>query len=74
MCVRVTPLTVGAFHLGIIASFNEADVSQVEDACNDVQHLNLDVTWDSNHLHGFLEKGVHGQSVRAGAGCCYLLS
>lgn len=55
MCDRV-PLTVCAFHLGIIARFNEADVSQVEDACNDVQHLHLDVTWDSNHLHGFLEK------------------
>lgn len=48
------PLTVCAFHLCIVARFDEADVSQVEDACNDVQHLHLDLTWNSNHLHGFL--------------------
>lgn len=72
MC-DLAPLTVIAFHLGVIASFDEADVSQVEDACNDVEHLNLDVAWDPNHLHGFLEKGVHRQRGRAGACCCYLL-
>lgn len=54
----VAPLTVCAFHLCVIASFDEADVSQVEDACDDVQHLDLNVTWDSDHLHGFLENIV----------------
>lgn len=67
----LAPLTVCAFHLCIIARFDEADVPQVEDACDDVEHLNLDVTRDSNHLHGFLGKAVHRQRVRAGGGCSH---
>lgn len=54
--VRVcVALTVCAFHLPIVASFYEANVSQVEDTRNDLQHLSLDVTWDPNHLHGLLK-------------------
>lgn len=48
-------LTVCAFHLAIVACFYEANVSQVEDTRNDLQHLRLDVTWDPNHLHGLLK-------------------
>lgn len=54
VCARVS-LTVRALHLPIVACFYEADVSQVEDACDDLQHLSLDVALDPNHLHGFLE-------------------
>ena len=53
VCACVS-LTVRALHLPIVAGFYEADVSQVEDACDDLQHLSLDVTWDPDHLHGFL--------------------
>lgn len=54
MCVCVS-LTVGALHLPVVAGLDEADVSQVEDAGHDLQDLSLDVCWDPDHLHGFLE-------------------
>lgn len=61
--VRAPPsLTVSALHLPVVSSLDEADVSQVEDACDDLQHLNLDVIRDPNHLHGFLEKETQKQS------------
>lgn len=67
--VCTASLTVCALHLCIIASFDEADVSQVEDSCNNLEHLSLDVTWDSNHVHGFLETA--GRDVLSGlvTGC-----
>lgn len=49
-------LTVCAFHLPIVACLYEADVSQVKNTCNDLQHLSLDASWDSNHLHGLLKQ------------------
>lgn len=48
-------LTVCALHLRVVARLYEADVAQVKDASDDLQHLSLDVSRDSNHLHGFLE-------------------
>lgn len=68
--VCTASLTVCALHLCIIASFDEADVSQVEDSCNDLEHLSLDVTWDSNHVHGFLETA--GRDVLSGLVTGYL--
>ena len=58
-------LTVCALHLPIVACFYKTDVSQVEDACDYLQHLSLDVTWDPNHLHGFLEITRQQRAVRA---------
>lgn len=48
-------LTVRALHLCVVARLYEADVAQVKDAGNNLQHLSLDVPGDPNHLHGFLE-------------------
>lgn len=50
------PLTVCALHLSVVSCLYEADVAHVQDACDDLQHLNLDFSWDPNHLHGFLER------------------
>lgn len=67
VCARV-PLTVSALHLCVVACFYKANVSQVEDACNDLQHLSLDVTRDPNHLHGFLETTTQTQIARTAVG------
>lgn len=52
---HAAPLTVRALHLPVVARLYEADVPQVEDACDDLQHLRLDVARDPDHVHGFLE-------------------
>lgn len=51
MCVS---LTVCALHLPIVSRLDEADISQVKNPCNNLQHLGLDVSWDPDHLHCFL--------------------
>lgn len=54
-CIKVCVLlTICAFHLPIVSCLNEADVSQVEDTCDNLQYLSLDVTRDPDYLHGFL--------------------
>lgn len=56
-CIRVCVcalLTVRALHLPIVSCLDEADVAQMEDSRDNLQHLSLDVTWDPDHLHGFL--------------------
>lgn len=59
-------LTVRALHLRVVARLYEADVAQVKDAGDDLQHLSLDVPGDPNHLHGFLE--THGGKRQRPAG------
>lgn len=59
-------LTVCALHLGVVARLYEADVAQVEDASDDLQHLSLDVPRDSNHLHGFLETSAQKEKRESG--------
>lgn len=54
-------LTVCALHLCVVARLYEADVAQVKDASDDLQHLSLDVPGDPNHLHGFLETHTVGK-------------
>lgn len=63
-CVFVS-LTVCAFHLPIVACLYETDVSEVEDASDDLQYLSLDVGWDPDHLHSFLETTRQQRALRA---------
>lgn len=50
-------LTLFTLHCGIVADFFEADVSQVEHACHDLQHQGLLLCKDPNHVHRMLEAG-----------------
>lgn len=47
-------LTVHTLHPGVIPIFTEADVSQVQDSCHQLEDQLLDVGRDPDDLHGIL--------------------
>lgn len=50
-------LTLFTLHCGVVADFFEADVSQVEHACHDLQHQRLLLREDPDHVHRVLGAG-----------------